>query len=99
MTQPYQFVIGDISLETVQPLTYTHHGVKDLPQMIRGVDAEGKPLRTVYLPAGQLRGRIRHEAALAVMRGRTEKVKLEEALSGRIWQKRKFDQQHFAMPP
>jgi hypothetical protein len=79
MTQPYQFIIGDISLETVQPLTYTHHGVKDLPQMIRGVDAEGKPLRTVYLPAGQLRGRIRHEAALAVMRGRTEKVKLEEA--------------------
>ena len=79
MTQPYQFVIGDISLETVQPLTYTHHGVKDLPQMIRGVDAEGKPLRTVYLPAGQLRGRIRHEAALAVMRGKDEKVKLEEA--------------------
>ena len=79
MTQQYQFVIGDISLETVQPLTYTHHGVKDLPQMIRGVDAEGKPLRTVYLPAGQLRGRIRHEAALAVMRGKDEKVKLEEA--------------------
>ena len=79
MTQPYQFVIGEIALETVQPLTYTHHGVKDLPQMIRGVDAEGKPLRTVYLPAGQLRGRIRHEAALAVMRGKGEKVKLEEA--------------------
>ena len=79
MTQQYQFLIGDISLETVQPLTYTHHGVKDLPQMIRGVDAEGKPLRTVYLPAGQLRGRIRHEAALAVMRGKDEKVKLEEA--------------------
>lgn len=79
MTQQHHFVIGDIALETVQPLTYTHHGVKDLPQMIRGVDAEGKPLRTVYLPAGQLRGRIRHEAALAVMRGKDEKVKLEEA--------------------
>lgn len=79
MAQPYQFVIADISLETVQPLTYTHHGINDLPQMIRGVDAEGKPLRTVFLPAGQLRGRIRHEAALAVMRGKGEKVKLEEA--------------------
>lgn len=79
MTQPHQFIIADISLETVQPLTFTHHGINDLPQMIRGVDAEGKPLKTVFLPAGQFRGRIRHEAALAVMRGKGEKVKLEEA--------------------
>lgn len=79
MTQPHQFIIADVSLETVQPLTFTHHGINDLPQMIRGVDAEGKPLKTVFLPAGQFRGRIRHEAALAVMRDKGEKVKLEEA--------------------
>lgn len=79
MTQPHQFIIADVSLETVQPLTFTHHGINDLPQMIRGVDAEGKPLKTVFLPAGQFRGRIRHEAALAVMRAKGEKVKLEEA--------------------
>ncbi|MBC7618771.1 MAG: hypothetical protein H7293_07240 [Candidatus Saccharibacteria bacterium] len=79
MSQAYPFIIADVSLETVQPLTFTHHGVNDLPQMIRGVDSEGKPLRTVFLPAGQLRGRIRHEAALAVMRGKGERVKLEEA--------------------
>jgi hypothetical protein len=47
--------------------------------LIRGVDSAGAPQRTVYLPAGQMRGRIRHEAALSVMRDKPEKVKLEEA--------------------
>jgi hypothetical protein len=74
------FVIANIVIKTLQPLTYSHHGVKDgLPLMTRGVDAEGRPQRTVYLPAGQLRGRIRHEAALAAMRGMGKKVKLEDA--------------------
>ena len=79
MSHPTQFLIADIVMYTVQPLTYSHHGIADLPLLVRGVDAEGRPQRSVYLPAGQLRGRIRHEAALAVMRGREEKVKLEEA--------------------
>ena len=79
MSNPTQFLIADIVINTVQPLTYSHHGVTDLPMLVRGVDAEGRPQRSVYLPAGQLRGRIRHEAALTVMRSRTEKVKLEEA--------------------
>lgn len=74
------FIVADVVIRTLQPLTYTHHGVKDgMPLMVRGVDAEGKPQRTVYLPAGQLRGRIRHEAALATMKAKPEKVKLEEA--------------------
>jgi len=73
-------VIADVAIDLLQPLTFTHHGVKDgLPLMTRGVDAEGRPRKTVYLPAGQFRGRLRHEAALAVMRSRSTKVKLEEA--------------------
>lgn len=79
MSNPTQFLIADIVMNTVQPLTYTHHGVTDLPMMVRGVDAEGRPQRSVYLPAGQLRGRIRHEAALSVMRAKGEKVQLKEA--------------------
>lgn len=79
MSQQNKFFIVDLVLDTLQPLTFTHHGVNDLPLMARGVDAEGKPQRTVYLPAGQLRGRIRHEAALHAMRQKGEKVKLEEA--------------------
>ncbi len=73
------FIVADISLNTVQPITFTHHGINDLPLMVRGVDAEGKPQRSVFLPAGQLRGRIRHEAALSLMRSKGQKVKLEEA--------------------
>ena len=79
MSTTPKFLIADILVNTEQPLTFTHHSVKDLPMLVRGVDPEGKPQRTVYLPASQLRGRIRHEAALSVMRGRSEKVKLEEA--------------------
>ena len=73
------FILADVLIHTVQPLTYTHHSVKDLPLMIRGVDAEGKPQRTVYIPAAQFRGRLRHEAALAELRARPAKVKLEDA--------------------
>ncbi len=82
MNEKAKFIIADVSLHTVQPLAYTHHGVKDLPKLVRGLDAEGRPLRTIYLPAGQFRGRIRHEAALSLMRKKGEKgerVKLEEA--------------------
>jgi hypothetical protein len=79
MASPTRFLIADLVVNTLQPLTYTHHGVKDIPMLIRGVDSAGVPQRTVYLPAGQLRGRIRHEAALSVMRSRPTGVKLEEA--------------------
>ncbi|MEY4351707.1 MAG: hypothetical protein RL078_1786 [Bacteroidota bacterium] len=73
------FLIADLVINTLQPVTYSHHGVKDIPLLIRGVDSLGVPQRTVYLPAGQLRGRLRHEAALSAMRNKAEKVKLEEA--------------------
>lgn len=72
-------LLADVQLTTVQPLTFSHHGTEGLPLLTRGVDGEGRHLRTVYLPAAQLRGRLRHEAALAELRTRTDKAKLEEA--------------------
>lgn len=79
MSNTTSFIVAELVVKTLQPVTFTHHGIKDLPMMIRGVDPEGRPLRTVFLPAGQLRGRLRHEAALNKMRALPEKVKLEEA--------------------
>ena len=79
MNEKTSYIVAELVVSTLQPLTFTHHGIKDLPMMIRGVDTEGRPHRTVFLPAGQLRGRIRHEAALAKMRAMPDKVKLEEA--------------------
>lgn len=71
-------ILGTVTLNTVNPVSFTHHGVKGLPMMARGVDGEGKHLRTVYLPAAQFRGRLRHEAAMAQLL-HEGKVKLETA--------------------
>lgn len=78
MTQR-SFFTADLQLATVQPLTFTHHGTDGLPLLTRGVDAEGRHQRTVFIPAAQFRGRLRHEAALAELRARPEKAKLEDA--------------------
>ena len=72
-------LIANIDLQTLQPLTFSHHSTEGLPLLTRGVDAEGRHQRTVYIPAAQLRGRLRHEAALAELRTRPEKAKLEDA--------------------
>lgn len=79
MSTSRDFIVADIRIDSVQPLTFTHHGVVGLPLMTRGVDQDGRHQRTVYIPAAQFRGRLRHEAALSEMRGKPEKVKLEEA--------------------
>ena len=72
-------IFVDLTIQTKQPVSFSHHGIEGLPMMVRGVDIEGRPLKTVFLPAAQFRGRLRHEAALAVMRKAEEPVKLEEA--------------------
>ncbi len=72
-------LVATIDLHTVQPLTFTHHGTDGLPLLTRGIDAEGRHQRSVYIPAAQLRGRLRHEAAFAELRGRPHKAKLEDA--------------------
>lgn len=72
-------IIATIDLLALQPLTFTHHSTEGLPLMTRGIDAEGRHQRTVFIPAAQIRGRLRHEAALAELRSKPEKVKLEVA--------------------
>lgn len=71
-------IFGDITITTVNPISFSHHGQEGLPMMTRGVDPEGRHLRTVFLPAASLRGRIRHEVAMSVLE-REGKVKLSRA--------------------
>jgi CRISPR/Cas system CSM-associated protein Csm3 (group 7 of RAMP superfamily) len=79
------FIFGAITVSTVNPVSFTHHSIDGLPLMTRGIDAEGRHQRTVFVPASQLRGRIRHESAAAeLMRG--QKVKLEVAYMAALGQ-------------
>jgi hypothetical protein len=78
VSQP-SHISAALTLETLQPLSFTHHGTEGLPLLARGIDKEGRPLRTVFMPAAQLRGRIRHEVALAELRAKPSKAKLEDA--------------------
>ena len=79
------FLFGAVTLTTVNPVSFSHHGVDGLPTMVRGVDQEGRHLKTVYIPGAQFRGRLRHEAAMAeLLRG--DKVKLETAYMAALGQ-------------
>ena len=71
-------LFGNITITTVNPISFSHHGQEGLPMMTRGVDTEGRHLKTVFLPAANLRGRIRHEVAMSVLE-REGKVKLSRA--------------------
>lgn len=73
-----EYIFGSITISTVNPIAFSHHGIDGLPLMTRGVDAEGRHLKTVFLPAAGLRGRIRHEVAMSVLE-RQGKVKLAQA--------------------
>lgn len=71
-------LFGNITITTVNPISFSHHGQEGLPMMTRGVDTEGRHLKTVFLPAANLRGRIRHEVAMSVLE-REGNVKLSRA--------------------
>ena len=63
--------IYDGVIETVGPLSISMPDGGDydgFPVMARGIDEEGKPLRTGYLPATTLRGFLRRAAVLKRMR-------------------------------
>ena len=78
-------LLASVSLTTLNPISFSHHGVNGLPMMTRGVGPDGQHLKTVYLPAAQLRGRLRHEAAMAEL-SRSGKVKLETAYMAALGQ-------------
>ena len=71
-------LFGNITITTVNPVSFSHLRQEGLPMMTRGVDTEGRHLKTVFLPAANLRGRIRHEVAMSVLE-REGKVKLARA--------------------
>jgi CRISPR type IV-associated protein Csf2 len=79
------FIRGTVTITTVNPVTFTHHSIDGLPLMTRGVDGNGQHQKSVFLPASQLRGRIRHEAAAAML-SRAGKVKLEAAYMAALGQ-------------
>jgi hypothetical protein len=79
------FLFGAVTLTTLNPVSFSHHSIDGLPLMTRGVDADGRHQRTVFVPASQLRGRIRHEAAAAELM-RAGKVKLETAYMAALGQ-------------
>ena len=79
-----------ITITTVNPVSFSHHGQEGLPMMTRGVDAEGKHLKTVFLPAANLRGRMRHDVAMSVLEregraklGRAYMLALGQSTDGR----------------
>lgn len=75
-------VIIDVAITTLQPLTYTTHSAKDEEQLITlRVDPEDEnaPRETVHIPGRQLRGVLRKEGAMALMRTVPQKAKLGEA--------------------
>jgi CRISPR/Cas system CSM-associated protein Csm3 (group 7 of RAMP superfamily) len=61
-------IVGKISITTVQPVSFSHHGIDGLPTMTRGVDIYGDPQRTVFIPGSAIRGRLRHEVAFNALR-------------------------------
>ena len=61
-------IIVDVEVTTVNPITYTHHGVDGLPTIARGVDDAGNVKRTVYLTGAALRAQLRHGATVAELR-------------------------------
>ena len=71
-------LFASIRITTCQPLSFSHHGVEGLPTLTRGIDGEGRHLKTVFWPAAALRGRIRHDVALSVLE-KEGKVKLARA--------------------
>lgn len=75
-------VIIDVVITTLQPFTYTTHSAKDEEQLVTlRVDPEDEnaPRETVHIPGRQLRGVLRKEGAMALMRTVPQKAKLGEA--------------------
>lgn len=78
-------LFASVSLTTRQPLSFSHHSVEGLPTLTRGIDSEGRHLKTVFWPAAALRGRIRHDVAMSVLE-KEGKVKLARAYMAALGQ-------------
>ncbi len=55
-------IIIDATLTTVQPVSIKLPDQEGHPKMTRGVDSEGQPKKTAYIPATTIRGKLRRLA-------------------------------------
>jgi CRISPR type IV-associated protein Csf2 len=60
-------LIINATFTTIQPVSIKMPDQEGHPTMTRGVDAEGRPLKTAYIPATTLRGKLRRLAVRPLM--------------------------------
>ncbi|MGI9135413.1 MAG: hypothetical protein ACR2I0_15965, partial [Rhodoferax sp.] len=60
-------LIINATLTTVQPVAIKLHAQEGHPTMTRGIDRNGQPRRTAYIPATTLRGKLRRLAVRPLM--------------------------------
>lgn len=60
-------IIIDATLTTVQPVSIKLPDQEGYPQLTRGVDSEGAPKKTAYIPATTIRGKLRRLAVQPLM--------------------------------
>ena len=60
-------LIIDATLTTVQPVSIKLPDQAGYPTMTRGVDSDGRPKKTVYIPATTVRGKLRRLAVQPLM--------------------------------
>jgi CRISPR type IV-associated protein Csf2 len=60
-------IIIDATLTTVQPVSIKLPDQEGYPQLTRGVDSEGSPKKTAYIPATTVRGKLRRLAVQPLM--------------------------------
>ncbi len=65
-------IIIDATLTTIQPVSIKLPDQDGHPKMTRGVDSEGQPKKTAYLPATTMRGKLRRLAVQPLMQAAKE---------------------------
>jgi CRISPR type IV-associated protein Csf2 len=60
-------IIIDATLTTVQPVSIKLPDQEGHPKMTRGVDSDGQPKKTAYIPATTMRGKLRRLAVQPLM--------------------------------
>ena len=61
-------IIINATLTTVQPVSIRMPDAEGHPTMARGLDADGRPRRTAYIPATTFRGKLRRMVVLPQMK-------------------------------
>lgn len=82
-------IIINGTLTTVQPVAIKLHDQEGHPRMTRGVDSDGQPRKTAYIPATTVRGKLRRLAVLPLMQAAADAGKhwtLKQVYEGMLGQ-------------